>query len=67
MIQVAGTLNDNKLEAQGLAVAVDATKSFPDNYAVWASLDSMKSATPEQKAAAQKEMKRLDPLNPNLR
>jgi len=67
MIQVAGTLNDNKLEAQGLAVAVDATKSFPDNYAVWASLDSMKSATPEQKAAAQKEMKRLDPLNPNLK
>jgi O-antigen ligase len=67
MIQVAGTLNDNKLEAQGLAVAVDATKSFPDNYAVWASLDSMKSATAEQKAAAQKEMKRLDPLNPNLK
>jgi O-antigen ligase len=67
MIQVAGTLNDNKLEAQGLEVAVDATKSFPDNYAVWASLDSMKSATPEQKAAAQKEMKRLDPLNPNLK
>jgi hypothetical protein len=67
MIQVAGTLNDNKLEAQGLAVAIDATKSFPDNYAVWASLDSMKSATPEQKAQAQKEMKRLDPLNPNLK
>jgi O-antigen ligase len=67
MIQVAGTLNDNKLEAQGLEVAVDATKSFPDNYAVWASLDSMKSATPEQKAQAQKEMKRLDPLNPNLK
>jgi hypothetical protein len=67
MIQVAGTLNDNKLEAQGLAVAIDATKSFPDNYAVWASLESMKSATPEQKAQAQKEMKRLDPLNPNLK
>ena len=67
MIQVAMTLNDNKLEAQGLQVALDATKSFPDNYAVWASLDLMKSATPEQKAAAQKEMKRLDPLNPNLK
>jgi hypothetical protein len=67
MIQVAGTLNENKLEAQGLEVAVDATKSFPDNYSVWATLDSMKSATVEQKAQAQKEMKRLDPLNPNLK
>jgi O-antigen ligase len=67
MIQVAGTLNENKLEAQGLKVALDAVKRFPDNYSVWATLDSMKSATPEQKAQAQKEMKRLDPLNPNLK
>ena len=67
MIQVSATLNENKLEAQGLKVALDATKKFPDNYAVWANLDSMKSATAEQKAQAQSEMKRLDPLNPNLK
>jgi O-antigen ligase len=67
MIQVAMTLNENKLEAQGLEVALDATKKFPNNYSVWATLDAMKSATAEQKAQAQKEMKRLDPLNPNLR
>jgi hypothetical protein len=67
MIQVAGTLNENKLEAQGLEVALDATKKFPDNYSVWATLDSMKSATAEQKAKALSEMKRLDPLNPNLK
>ena len=67
MIQVAMTLNENKLEAQGLEVAVDATKKFPNNYLVWATLDAMKSATAEQKAQAQKEMKRLDPLNPNLK
>jgi hypothetical protein len=67
MIQVATTLNDNKLEAQGLQVALDATEKFPDNYFVWASLYLMKSATAEQKAQAQKEMKRLDPLNPNLK
>ena len=67
MIQVATTLNDNKLEAQGLQVALDATEKFPDNYFVWASLNLMKSATAEQKAQAQKEMKRLDPLNPNLK
>ena len=67
MIQVAMTLNENKLEAQGLEVAIDATKKFPNNYLVWATLDAMKSATAEQKAQAQKEMKRLDPLNPNLK
>ena len=67
MIQVAATLNENKLEAKGLEVALDAVKRFPDNYSVWATLDSMKSATAEQKAQAKKEMKRLDPLNPNLK
>jgi O-antigen ligase len=67
MIQVAGTLNENKLEAQGLEVALDAVKRFPDNYSVWSTLDSMKNASAEQKAQAQKEMKRLDPLNPNLK
>ena len=67
MIQVAGLLNENKLEAQGLEVALDAIEKFPNNYLVWANLDAMKSATAEQKAQAQKEMKRLDPLNPNLK
>jgi O-antigen ligase len=67
MIQVAGTLNENKLEAQGLEVALDAAESFPDNYAVWAILYSMKSASEEQKAEAMAQMKRLDPLNPTLK
>ena len=67
MIQVAGTLNENKLEAQGLEVALDATESFPDYYGVWASLYSMNSATAEQKADALVQMKRLDPLNPTLK
>jgi len=67
MIQVAMTLNDNKLEDQGLEVALDATNNFPDKYSVWATLDLMKRATPEQKAQALAQMKRLDPLNPNLK
>lgn len=67
MIQVATTLNDNKLEAQGLEVAVDASKRFNDNYGVWATLYAMKSATTEQKAEALTQMKRLDPHNPDLK
>jgi len=67
MIQVAMTLNDNKLEDQGLQVALDAVERFPDNYAVWSTLNSMKKATEEQKAQALVQMKRLDPLNPTLK
>lgn len=67
MIQVAMILNENRLEVQGLKVAVDASKKFPDSYPVWATLKDMKSASSEQKAQALAEMKRLDPLNPNLK
>jgi hypothetical protein len=67
MVQVAMTLNENKLESQGLAVASDAVESFPDNYSAWAALFSMKSATEGRKAQALVEMKRLDPHNPELK
>ena len=67
MIQVSRTLNENKLESQGLEVALDATKKFPENYSVWATLNAMNSATMEQKAQALTQMKRLDPLNPDLK
>ena len=67
MIQVAMTFNENNLEAQGLKVALDATVKFPDNYPVWATLNAMKMASVEQKAEALQQMKRLDPLNPNLK
>ena len=66
MIQVSITLNDNKLEDRGLEVAIDATEEFPDNFAVWATLSIMKSASEEQKTEARAQMKRLDPFNPDL-
>ena len=67
MIQVSITLNDNKLFSQGLDVAIDATEAFPDNYGVWEALNIMQNATEAQKADALAQMKRLDPLNPNLK
>jgi O-antigen ligase len=67
MIQVAMTLNENKFEDQGLLVALDAVERFPDNYGVWGILNLMKKATDTQKAEALEQMKRLDPLNPNLK
>jgi hypothetical protein len=67
MIQVSLTLNDNQLEEQGLEVALDAVERFPDNYGIWATLNSVKSASTEQKAQALVQMKRLDPFNPTLK
>jgi O-antigen ligase len=67
MIQVAMTLNENKLEDQGLQVAQDAVERFPDNFGVWSTLSSMNKASVAQKAEALSQMKRLDPLNPNLK
>jgi O-antigen ligase len=65
--QVASVLNENKLNAQALQVAVDATEKFPDIYIVWRTLYNMNSATPDQKAQALVQMKRLDPNNPELK
>jgi O-antigen ligase len=67
MIQVSMTLNDNKFEAQGLEIALDAAGSFPDNFGVWGALSLMKNASVQQKAEAFAQMKRLDPMNPTLK
>lgn len=67
MTQVSRTLNDNKLEKEGLSVAEDAVKSFPEKFEVWETLYLMNSASEAQKADALAQMKRLDPFNPNLK
>jgi O-antigen ligase len=67
MIQAAGLLYDSKLTAQAMSVLVDATKKFPDYFGTWGTLYQLPEATPEQKAEALVQMKRLDPLNPNLK
>jgi hypothetical protein len=67
MLQAAGLLYDSKLQAQAISVLVDATKEFPDYYGTWGTLYQLPEATPEHKAAALLQMKRLDPLNPKLK
>jgi hypothetical protein len=63
---VANILSENKLDAQALKVATDATEKFPNNYLVWRTLSKMNSATPDQKIEALAQMKRLDPNNSDL-
>jgi O-antigen ligase len=67
MIQVANALNENKFEEQALKVAIDGVEKFPNNYGMWATLNLMAKATDVQKEQALTQMKRLDPLNPNLK
>ena len=67
MLQAAGLLYDSKLTAQAMSVLADATKTFPDFYGTWGTLYQLPEAPPEQKAEALVQMRRLDPLNPNLK
>ena len=67
MVQVASVLADNKFEKGALSVISDATIKFPNDYRVWELLAKVPIATPEQKKEALLQMKRLDPLNPNLK
>jgi O-antigen ligase len=67
MLQTAGLLYNSKLTAQALSIVIDATKEFPEYYGTWSTLYQLAEATPKQKAEALVQMKRLDPLNPNLK
>jgi hypothetical protein len=67
MGQIAGAFADSKLHSNELRVLVDGTKKFPDDFLLWNLLSQSTSATPEQKAEAQAQIKRLDPLNPELK
>ena len=65
--QVALVLQANKLDAQAQRVIDAALLKFPDEYGLWSVAAKLKTATPEQIAEANAQMKRLDPFNPNLK
>ena len=67
MVDVAVILANQKLEKESVAVITDAAKEFPDYYGTWAVMVQMPGVPAEQLAQAKAQMKRLDPLNPNLK
>ena len=67
MEQVAGLLQQNKLEKRGLRVTLDGVEKFPDSYGLWALLKGMPNASLEQRNKAINELKRLDPNNTTLK
>jgi O-antigen ligase len=66
-VLIAGNLEKNKLSENALKIIRNTVKRYPDSYAAWKTLSMLKSATPKEIAQAQIQMKRLDPLNPELK
>ena len=46
--------------------ALDAVKWNPESFEIWKALYLVKNSTPQEKADALRNMKRLDPLNPDV-
>ena len=67
MTLVGIVLRDNKVEVEALPILLRASQEFPDSFETWEALASLTNATPAQVADANAQMKRLDPLNPNLK
>ena len=61
-IQVAATLQGNKLEAQAITVARDGTSHFPDSIDLWQLWASIPSANSGDVAYAKAQVARLDPM-----
>ena len=64
---VGDLMAKNGLQPEGLKIITEAVAKFPNEYGLWALLAGMPNATSEQKTEALGQMKRLDPLNPNLK
>jgi O-antigen ligase len=67
MGEVAILLTQNKLEKEALDLTRDIVKKFPDSFEGWRYISQLPDSTEEEKAFARKEMKRLDPNNPDLK
>jgi len=62
-VSIVGLLEQSKLFDQAHSLALEAVKFNPENYDSWNALYQISMSTPEEKALALRNMKRLDPLN----
>lgn len=65
-INIVGVFESNKLYELAHKYALEAVKFNPDSYESWRALYSVSHSTKEEKSTALVNMKRLDPLNPNI-
>jgi hypothetical protein len=67
MYQITEILVNSKLIAEATAVSNDAVKHFSDDYRLWAIRTQLEGLPKAEVDKAKREMKRLDPHNPNLK
>ena len=67
MGQIAISLANSNLQKEALEILIDGSSKFPDEYQMWRLISEIPNATPEQVNEARRQMKRLDPFNPNLK
>jgi len=65
-VSAIALLEQSKLFDQAHSLALEAIKFDPENYDSWNALYQISKSTPEEKALAIQNMKRLDPLNPDV-
>jgi len=66
-LEVANILLDNKLEKESLQIIKESVKTFPNTFELWKIMSIQPGATSVELAEANRQMKRLDPLNPELK
>ena len=65
--EVAYILSKAKFEDLAIEILNTGLSESPDYFGMWRLLSEIPTATEEQKEEARRQMKRLDPLNPNLK
>ena len=66
LVNAISIMESSKLYDQAREYALIATAYNPDSFDSWSALYSVQNSTVEEKALAFKNMKRLDPRNPDV-
>jgi O-antigen ligase len=66
LVQAVSLFANSNLMDQARQIALKGVKFNPDYFDAWAQLYTLSNSTEEEKALALKNMKRLDPLNPDV-
>lgn len=67
MINVVGVFETNKFYDLAHKYALEAVEFNPDSYESWRTITLLSKSTEQEKGEALAQMKRLDPLNPELK
>jgi O-antigen ligase len=66
LVNAVSIMESSQLFEQSLQYALKAVEFNPENFDSWYALYAVKNSTPEQKELALRNLKRLDPYNPDV-